>query len=75
MVIIEIRKARPDESETLTQIAHAAKRYWGYPEQWITLWSDELTITPEAITYNERYVAIDAGKMIGFYDLLRLARR
>ena len=71
----EIRKARPDESETLTRIAHAAKRYWGYPEQWITLWSDELTITPEAITYNERYVAIDAGKMIGFYDLLRLARR
>ncbi len=30
----------------LTAVAHAAKRFWGYPEEWIALWSDELTIRP-----------------------------
>jgi GNAT superfamily N-acetyltransferase len=30
----------------LTAVAHAAKRVWGYPEEWISLWSDELTVRP-----------------------------
>lgn len=30
----------------LTEVAYAAKRLWGYPEEWISLWSDELTIRP-----------------------------
>jgi N-acetylglutamate synthase-like GNAT family acetyltransferase len=55
---IEIRRARPEESETLSQIAHAAKRHWHYPESWIEDWKADLTITPDFIANHEVFVAI-----------------
>jgi GNAT superfamily N-acetyltransferase len=51
-----IRKATLDEAEVLTQIAHDAKRYWGYPESWVERWKDDLTLTAEFISSNEVYV-------------------
>jgi N-acetylglutamate synthase-like GNAT family acetyltransferase len=62
---IEIRRANPDEADTLTAIAHAAKRHWGYPEKWIAHWKAELTITPEFINANEVFVAVYDGRIIG----------
>jgi hypothetical protein len=32
---MKIRKAKSNETEILTQIAQAAKRYWNYPERWL----------------------------------------
>ncbi|MEO8435865.1 MAG: GNAT family N-acetyltransferase [Pyrinomonadaceae bacterium] len=52
-----IRKAVATDSEVLTEIAHNAKRYWGYPESWIEHWKADLTITPELISSCEVYVA------------------
>jgi ribosomal protein S18 acetylase RimI-like enzyme len=43
---MRIRPARPTECDRLTAIAHAAKRHWGYPEEWIDLWKADLTYTP-----------------------------
>jgi len=62
---IHIRRALPDEAEVLTEIAHAAKRHWGYPENWIEHWKEDLTITPEFIANNEMYVAIVGEKFAG----------
>ena len=47
---IEIRRAHPEEADTLTEIAHAAKRHWKYPESWIQQWQTDLTITREFIS-------------------------
>ena len=55
---MQIRRATPDEADTLTSIAHAAKRHWNYPEKWIEQWRSDLTITPEFIAKNEVYVAV-----------------
>lgn len=66
----QIRRAQPEESATLTQIAHAAKRHWGYPERWIGLWKDVLTITPEFILDNEVYALIVSDEIAGFYALI-----
>ena len=52
-----IRKAVAADSQVLTEIAHNAKRYWGYPESWIEHWKEDLTITPELISSCEVYVA------------------
>src|SRR5437870_3597893 len=60
-----IRKAVPSEAQILTQIAHDAKRYWGYPENWIEHWKEDLTITPEFIADNEMYVAMADEKIAG----------
>ena len=62
----EILRARPDQAETLTQIAFAAKRHWGYPEHWIQLWSPILTITPEFIERHETYVVYLDQEPVGF---------
>jgi N-acetylglutamate synthase-like GNAT family acetyltransferase len=62
---IEIRRARADEAAMLTEIAHAAKRHWGYPENWIQHWQIDLTITPEFIANNEMYVAVKGEEVVG----------
>ena len=62
---LHIRRAMPDEAEALTKIAHAAKRYWGYPENWIERWKADLTITPEFISKNEVYVAVAGEEIVG----------
>jgi N-acetylglutamate synthase-like GNAT family acetyltransferase len=62
---VQIRRARPDEADVLTEIAHAAKRHWGYPESWIEHWQADLTITPEFIARNEMYVAMIDEEVAG----------
>jgi N-acetylglutamate synthase-like GNAT family acetyltransferase len=56
--MIEIRRARPDEADKLTVLAHAAKRHWNYPQEWIDSWAFELTLSPEFIANNEVFVAV-----------------
>jgi len=48
-----------------TELAHAAKRYWGYPENWIERWRQALTITPDFIANNEMFVAISGDEIVG----------
>jgi GNAT superfamily N-acetyltransferase len=67
--VIQIVRAKPEDAEILTEIAHAAKRHWGYPESWITAWRDILTMRPEFIAENISYCAIDGDRPVGFYVL------
>ena len=66
---MEIIRAKPENAETLTQIAHAAKRHWGYPESWIAAWRDVLAMRAEFIAENIAFVAMEAERAIGFYVL------
>lgn len=54
----------------MTEIAHNAKRHWGYPEHWIKHWQDDLTISPDFVAANQVYVAELAGELLGFYALI-----
>ena len=67
---IEIRRANPEEADTLTEIAHAAKRHWNYPESWIQQWQRDLTITREFITTHEVFAATINGEIAGCCALL-----
>jgi|ERR1051326_1694376 N-acetylglutamate synthase-like GNAT family acetyltransferase len=62
---IRIRRAQPNEAETLTEIAYAAKRHWSYPESWIEQWKDELTITKQFIADNDMFVAARGDEILG----------
>ena len=64
-----IRRALPEDANTLTQIALDAKRHWGYPEHWINHWEKDLTISADFIRDNEVYVAEQEGEVRGFYAL------
>jgi GNAT superfamily N-acetyltransferase len=64
-----IRRALPDEADTLTRIALDAKRYWGYPEHWIKHWEADLTVSSDFIRDNQVYLAEREGEIRGFYAL------
>lgn len=66
---MQIIRAKPEDAEALTQIAHAAKRHWGYPERWIESWRDILTMRPEFIAANVAYCAMEDDRAVGFYLL------
>ena len=65
IVTVTIRRADSSEAEQLTDIAHAAKRHWGYPDGWIEQWQTDLTITPDFIDDHEVFVAIINDSIAG----------
>jgi len=67
---LRIRRASIDDASALTQIAHDAKRYWGYPEHWIKHWQDELTISSDFVSTNDVYVLVSDDDVRGFYALV-----
>jgi GNAT superfamily N-acetyltransferase len=70
MATIIIQRADPQDFVRLSQIAQAAKRYWGYPERWLELWQAELTLSSEYIAAHQVYKALMRGEAAGFYSLL-----
>ena len=66
---LEIRPARPDDSAVLTRLAHAAKRHWGYPEEFMRLWKKDLTVTPEFIRRHPVYCVEQRSNILGFYAI------
>ena len=72
---MHITRAKPDDAVTLTEIALAAKRHWGYPIKWLESWYDVLTVLPEFIVSHETYAAIDEGRTVGFHALGRKGER
>lgn len=65
-----IRRAVAADAPTLTAVAHAAKRHWGYPEGWISLWRRDLTLTPELIERYPVHCAVDGDMIVAFYALV-----
>lgn len=55
-----IRRARPEEAPGLTDIALRAKAHWGYPDDWLESWRDELTF--DQATFNDCHVFVAAGR-------------
>jgi GNAT superfamily N-acetyltransferase len=68
-LVTEIVRAKPEDAETLTEIAHAAKRHWGYPENWMAAWRDVLTMRADFIAANIAYVAREDNLAVAFYVL------
>ena len=60
-----VRRAATDDAPALTELARRAKSHWGYPPDWIDLWTDELTITPAYLAEHTAFVAAENGAPIG----------
>ncbi len=71
---MNIRRALPSDAAVLTRIAMASKRHWRYPERWIELWREALTITPELILEHEVFMAAMGEVVGGLYALSSRAR-
>ena len=66
---MKIVRAKPEDAAALTEIAFAAKRHWGYPERWIEIWRDILTVTPALVAANPTFSAIEDDRVVGFSSL------
>ncbi|MCF2875466.1 MULTISPECIES: GNAT family N-acetyltransferase [unclassified Tenacibaculum] len=64
-----IEKANIKDAKLLTNIALISKAYWGYNEELINSWKDDLTVTPKMIEEMMVYKFISNQKTIGFYIL------
>ncbi len=64
--LIHIRMANPADAGILTDIAHASKRHWGYPESYIEIWKSDLTITADFLSNHPVYLACIDNKIAGF---------
>jgi GNAT superfamily N-acetyltransferase len=65
-VNVEVPKADGSEASELTAIAFAAKRHWGYPEEWIDLWTDELTVDAAYLEENRVFLAKEGTRILGW---------
>jgi GNAT superfamily N-acetyltransferase len=72
---MNIRRALPEEADSLSQIALSAKAHWGYPERWMEIWTPLLTITPEFISSADVWAAEVNSELAGFYALIFVGQR
>lgn len=61
-----LRRAARRDAAQLTNIAMAAKQFWGYPDRWMEQWRAQLTITEGYIDAVPVFVAEQAGQIVGF---------
>lgn len=67
---IKIIGAQSRMAPVLSEVAIAAKSYWGYPAHWIEQWRAQLTIKPEYVRDNDVYAAVDdEQQIVGWYAL------
>ena len=64
------RRAEARDAVLLTAIALAAKRHWGYPDDWMEAWRPDLTVTPGYIQREAVQVMEVGGEVAGFVGLL-----
>jgi GNAT superfamily N-acetyltransferase len=66
---VTLRRARPDEAGTLSELAFAAKAFWGYDQAFMRACRDELTLDPDDLARRHVVVAELDGAVAGFYSL------
>ena len=64
---MKIRPARTTDAPRLSALARAAKRHWGYPDEWLRLWDPELTVTADTIRRQHVFCAEEGDSIVGFY--------
>lgn len=63
---MKIRRAQTDDLPILNDISISSKRYWGYPEAWIEIWKDDLSLSPEDFESMGIAVICKSSQIIGF---------
>lgn len=68
---MNIQKAIPEDNIRLTEITKKSKAYWGYCEEQISIWSNNLTVTIDYIEKNDVFNLIEENKIIGYYSYIK----
>jgi N-acetylglutamate synthase-like GNAT family acetyltransferase len=68
--MLNIRSAKMDESETLTNIATRSESYWGYDSDYMGKFRLIYKVTEEFISKNPTFIIEEDDNIIGFYGVL-----
>ncbi|HWQ50260.1 MAG TPA: GNAT family N-acetyltransferase [Terriglobales bacterium] len=63
--------ARPQDAAELSRLTYDSKKFWGYPDAYMALWTNALTITPEYIEKNTVVMAVADGEIAGYFSITR----
>lgn len=66
---LTLRRARPDEADVLSDLALAAKAFWGYDQAFMESCRAELTFGPDDVARRHFVVAELGGLVVGFYSI------
>lgn len=66
-----IEKAVSRDHEILTEITKKSKAYWGYSQEQILMWNNNLTISEDYIQKNDVFKLVHKDKIIGYYSYIR----
>lgn len=69
---MEILRASSKDHKILTDITIDSKAFWGYSQNQIEIWKDDLTISENYINKNEVYKLILENEIIGYYSILKI---
>jgi N-acetylglutamate synthase-like GNAT family acetyltransferase len=64
-----IRRARLEDADALSDLAHRAKGHWQYPASWMRHWDAQLTILPGYLEVHEVWVVEREGAIVGMCAL------
>ena len=67
------RNALPEEASKLTELTLESKKYWGYSDELMIIWTDELTIHSEYIEKNMVLLAEDNKQILGYISIIEHA--
>lgn len=68
--MVEVRRAKPEEAEILTDIAVKSEEYWGYDSAFMESFKVLYKVTGEFIEENLTFIIEEGEKHIGFYSIL-----
>jgi hypothetical protein len=67
-----IRRARPEEAQSITEVYWRSKAYWGYDEAFMREFRADRRITAEDIANDWVWIHEDnQGRIVGFYRLCK----
>lgn len=66
---VQVRRARVEEAQALTELALRSKASWGYAPEFMAACRDELTLTAEKLTARIVWVAELDGRLAGMIAL------
>jgi ribosomal protein S18 acetylase RimI-like enzyme len=69
---MNIQKAKIEDHIRLTEITKKSKAYWGYSDEQMEKWNNNLTITIDYIETNSVFNLVHENQIIGYYSYLRL---
>jgi N-acetylglutamate synthase-like GNAT family acetyltransferase len=64
---VKIERATINDNEILTEITKKSKAFWGYSEEQMLKWDDDLTISRAYIESNHTFKLLIDDNVIGYY--------